>query len=62
MEPDKFLVLLRNCVYNIEKSIELVAKVKELGEMWTIFKRDLQVKSGKQFLNTQLKTPLPALK
>ena len=47
MEPDKFLVLLRNCVYNIEKSIELVAKVKELGEMWTIFKRDLQVKSGK---------------
>lgn len=47
MEAEKFLMLLRNCVYNIEKSIDLVSKIKELSEMWTIFKRDLQVKSGK---------------
>lgn len=46
----------------MEKAIEIKVKMKELGEMWTIFKRDLQLKSGSQFLNFNLQKPIPALK
>lgn len=61
LAEDKFLIMLKNCVYSVEKAIELVAKIRELGEMWTIFKRDLQLKSGKQYLGT-LNKPLPIMK
>ena len=53
--------MLKNCVYSVEKAVELVSKIRELGEMWTIFKRDLQLKSGKQYLGT-LNKPLPIMK
>jgi hypothetical protein len=61
LAEDKFLIMLKNCVYSVEKAVELVSKIRELGEMWTIFKRDLQLKSGKQYLGT-LNKPLPIMK
>jgi hypothetical protein len=62
MSEEKFLLYLKTCVYNMEKAIEIKGKIKELGEMWTVFKRDLQLKSGSQFLNMNLQKPIPALK
>jgi hypothetical protein len=62
MSEEKFLIFLKNCVYNMEKAIDVKGKIKELGEMWSVFKRDLQMKSGSQFLNMNLQRPIPALK
>ena len=45
MSEQQFLFLIKNCVYKNEKALEISDKLRELGEVWFTFKRDLLLKA-----------------
>ena len=62
MTEEQYLLMMRNCVYSLEKAMELMQNLKELANIWFSFKSEMQLKSTQQAANQTLKTPMKALK